>query len=272
MQSAERAPTLSQALALGLLQGPTELLPISSSAHTTLIPWLAGWSYGELDGEARKPFEIALHAGAGLALAIELRRELRQAASGLSGRRAASLALALLPPALTGLLLRETIERRLAGPRSIAAGLLAGAVAMAVADRQPVSPQRSGEDPSARDGLALGIAQALALAPGVSRNGATLTAARALGYERRDAQALSWRVGLPVILGASALEGARLLRGGRQGRMPPLVLGGAAAFASTRASVRLLGGHSTRGRRLSGYSIYRCVLGGLVVVRLRRAQ
>ena len=69
-------PALRHAVALGLLQGPTELLPISSSAHTTLIPWLAGWPYGELDGELRKSFEVALHAGAGLALAIDMRSEL----------------------------------------------------------------------------------------------------------------------------------------------------------------------------------------------------
>src|SRR3984957_3643742 len=98
MQPAEQAPTLTQALALGLLQGPTELLPISSSAHSTLVPWLAGWAYADLDGESRKSFEIALHAGAGLALALELRGEMSAVLSGLGRRRLGSFALALAPP------------------------------------------------------------------------------------------------------------------------------------------------------------------------------
>ena len=70
------AVSIREAVALGALQGPTELLPVSSSAHTTLIPWLAGWSYAELDPELRKSFEVALHAGAGAALAIDMRAEL----------------------------------------------------------------------------------------------------------------------------------------------------------------------------------------------------
>src|SRR5271166_1895862 len=79
-------PALRHAVVLGLLQGPTELLPISSSAHTTVIPWLAGWSYADLDGELRKSFEVALHAGAGLALAIHMRRELLRDATQLDRR------------------------------------------------------------------------------------------------------------------------------------------------------------------------------------------
>ena len=86
--AAERARSpLRHAVALGLLQGPTELLPVSSSAHTTLIPWLAGWPYAELDAELRKSFEVALHAGAGLALAIDLRAELLAATLARSTAR-----------------------------------------------------------------------------------------------------------------------------------------------------------------------------------------
>src|ERR1035441_10867270 len=76
MRPADSALPLRHAVALGLLQGPAELLPVSSSAHTTLVPWLAGWPYAALDGESRKSFEVALHAGASLALAIEMRAEL----------------------------------------------------------------------------------------------------------------------------------------------------------------------------------------------------
>ncbi len=210
LRAARAAPTLRQALALGLLQGPTELLPVSSSAHTTLIPLLLDWPYAELDGELRKSFEVALHAGASVALAFDMRRELLESARRLDRRRIGVVALSLAPPALAGLALRPLIARRLGGPRAIATGLAGGSAAMALAELTFDSGERTDRDANARDGAALGLAQALALAPGVSRYGATLTAARARGFSRVDAQTLSWHAALPVMLGASALEGARL--------------------------------------------------------------
>jgi undecaprenyl-diphosphatase len=256
------------AVVLGLAQGPTELLPISSSAHTALIPWLAGWSYSELDAEPRKSFEVALHAGAGLALAIEMRNELAEAAFELDRRRVGVIALSLAPPAVAGYALRRSIERRLGGPRTIAAGLLAGAVAMALADSHPGQGQRRSEDASPRDGLALGLAQAAALIPGVSRNGATLTAARARGFGRRDAQTLSWHAALPVILGASVLSGRRLAAGRTpRGMAGAMATGGGAAFLSTLASARMLEGTRRDGCSLLPYSVYRCLLAALVVRR-----
>jgi undecaprenyl-diphosphatase len=271
MRPAEQAITLRHALALGLLQGPAELLPVSSSAHTTLIPWLAGWPYARLDGELRKSFEVAIHAGAGLALAIDMRGELREELATLSTRRAGVLALTLLPPAIAGFTLRGVIERRLGGPRSIAAGMAVGGLAMGLADwRAPATRDRA--DARALDGLLLGIAQAAALAPGVSRNGSALTAARARGFQRESAQALSWSAALPVIVGASVLKGARLIRHGEPRRARAgLALGGASAFVSTLASARVLA-RRERGRSLAPYAIYRCLLAGLVMMRLRRAQ
>ena len=128
----------------------------------------------------------------------------------LDGKALASAALALAPPALVGYLMEQRLERRPSGPRALAAGLAVGAAAMAWADTRPET--RSLADFGPRDGLALGLAQALALLPGVSRNGATLTAARARGFAREDAQALSWRAGLPVIAGAAGLKVFRLCR------------------------------------------------------------
>jgi undecaprenyl-diphosphatase len=270
MRRAERAFPIRHAVALGLLQGPTELLPVSSSGHTSLIPWFAGWPYARLGGERRKAFELALHAGAGLALAIEMRPPSPRAGVAVARSRAALLALSLAPPALAGSLLRGRIEQHLGGPRSIAAGLAAGAVAMAAADR--LSPaRRTSSQARAADGLALGVAQAIALIPGVSRNGATLTAARARGFARADAQELSWLVALPVILGAGAQQALRLARGGiPRGAGGELAAGGVAAFASTLAAARLLrrGGYGERA--LLPYSLYRCLLAALVVARLRR--
>jgi undecaprenyl-diphosphatase len=270
MPPAEPGPALSQALALGLLQGPAELLPVSSSAHTSLLPWLLGWRYDELDGPRRKSFEVALHAGAGVALALAKGGSLRRDGERLLVRPRTSLALAIGPPALAGLLLREPIERHGGGPRSIAGGLLAGAVAMALADGTGDGKRRR-ERAGPRDGLALGLAQALALMPGVSRNGATLACARARGFSRDDSDALSWIVGLPVLLGASGLEAGRMLSGRRTLELPALAGGAGASFASTWVSARLLG-RRTRSGRLLGFSIYRCLLAAVVFVRRRRAQ
>ncbi len=277
-----RRISLGEAMALGALQGPTELLPVSSSAHTTLIPWLAGWSYPELDPELRKSFEVALHTGAAAALALDMRAELRDSARGLSARRMAVIALALTPPALAGYMLERTIQRRLGGPRSIVTGLLAGAVAMAVADTRAgreapagSAPRRPRREHDARplDGLALGVAQAAALIPGVSRNGATLTAARARGFAREDAQTLSWHAGLPVIFGASMLKAWRLWRGGiPDAAGAALAAGAGSAFVSTALSARLLRRPRVSARSLLPYALYRCTIAAIALVRLRRTQ
>jgi undecaprenyl-diphosphatase len=272
MPPAEQPLPLRHAVALGVLHGPAELLPISSSAHTTLLPWLLDWPYARLDGQQRKAFEVALHAGAGAALAIHLRRELVDELSDVDARRLVVIALSLAPPALVGYVLERPIGQRLGAPRSIAAGLAVGAVAMALADARPggdASPlTRAQKDARAADGLALGLAQAAALIPGVSRNGATLTAARARGFSRAAAQTLSWHAGLPVIAGASVLEGARTARDGatREQRLAQLT-GALGAFASTLAVARLFRRQLRDGQPLWPYALYRAVLAALVVSR-----
>jgi undecaprenyl-diphosphatase len=260
---------LRHALALGALHGPTELLPVSSSAHTTLVPWLAGWSYPQLDPELRKAFEVALHFGTAGALLVGLRREVAEAVRDLDRRRLILVAGSFGPPAFVGFVLERPIERRLGTPATIAAGLAGGAAAMALADvRGPRRRRRS--EATAVDALALGLAQACALLPGVSRNGATLTAARARGFRRADANTLSRHVALPVIVGATALKGTRLARRG----LPPgiaraLVGGTLAAFGSTLACVRLIRAVE-RDRPLWPFAAYRVVLAVLVARRVRR--
>src|SRR5829696_278084 len=152
----------SRAIVLGAVQGPAELLPVSSSAHLTLIPWLAGWETEERDPELQKSFEVALHAGAAGALLIG------EELGSFDARKGAVLALSFLPPAICGLAFERSIERRLGGPLSTASGLLAGAAAMVAADRRPQVRDRG--EATALDGLALGVAQAAALVPGISRN------------------------------------------------------------------------------------------------------
>jgi undecaprenyl-diphosphatase len=253
------------ALALGLLQGPTELLPVSSSAHTILVPLLARWAYGELPATLRKSFEVALHGGTALALALAMRAELSGALGERGARRAAVVALACVPPAGAGVALATHIESRLSEPRAVVRGLVVGALAMAIADRCPVT--RVADELRPRDGVVLGLAQAAALAPGVSRSGATLAAARALGFARDDAQVISWHVGLPVIVGASAMRAARIARTGLpSGAAAGFAVGAGAAFASTLACARLLGRRA--GRPLLPFALYRLALAGLATRRL----
>jgi undecaprenyl-diphosphatase len=258
--------SLCHAVALGLVQGPTEVLPVSSSAHIALLPRLAGWPEEQLDAELRNSLEVALHAGTAVALLIALRGELVDALRGLGGRSVGLTALALAPPALAGYLLEERLERRPSTSRALAVGLALGGTVMALADAQ--GGERPVADASPRDGLALGFAQALALLPGISRNGATLGTARARGFDRESAQALSWRVGLPVITGAAALKTRRLAqRGMPAGVAPALTVGAIAAFLSTLASAPLVR-PGRRGRALWPFALYRS---GLALLAMRRS-
>jgi undecaprenyl-diphosphatase len=261
-----RLPT-GRAIALGIVQGPAELLPVSSSAHIVLLPWLAGWDWETIDPELRKSFEVALHTGAAAALLIGQRRVIAEELRELDLARVVFLALSFLPAAVVGYKLERPIERRLGGPRATAYGLLAGAAAMLAADTRP---QRRGRgEATAADGLALGLAQAGALAPGVSRNGITLAAARWRRFSRDQANLLSRTIALPIIVGATGLKGARLARRGTTPQLRrSLALGFGASFASTLASQRLIG-LVERDRALWPYAAYRAALAAAVLVKLR---
>jgi undecaprenyl-diphosphatase len=259
---------VGQAIALGALHGPAELLPISSSGHVALIPWLLHWDYDQLDDELRKSFEVVVHAGTAAALLITLRDEVDAAVRGLNARRLALIALSFAPPAVVGYTMERPIERRFGKPPTIAAALVIGAIAMAWSDRAP--RERAHTEAGARDALWLGMAQACALVPGISRNGATLAAARARRFTREDANRLSRHVALPVIAGATALKGWRLKRRGLPpGTGVPLAAGATAAFASTLGSTWLIR-QVERDRSLLPYAAYRVALAGLVARRLRR--
>ncbi len=263
-------PSLRRALALGALHGPAELLPISSSGHIALIPWLLHWERDDADPELRKAFEVALHAGTAAALLITLRSEVSDAMSVMSPRLVFHIALSFAPPAIAGYTLERPIERRLGTPATIAAGLTCGSVVMAWADRSP--QLRPSTDAGWRDALWLGLAQTCALVPGVSRNGATLAAARRRRFTRADANRLSRHVALPVIAGATVLKTVRLAkRGLPPGTAQPFAAGAAASFASTLGSTWLIR-QVERDRSLLPYAAYRLALAGVVVNRLRRRR
>jgi len=271
-------PETLQVVALGLIQGATELFPVSSSAHVAVLPQLLGWSVSEWAPERRKELEVALHAGALVALAPALWRMRPDART---------LALSLAPPVVFGFVLERPIEEKLGGPIGLALGLLLGAVALAAADRRRGVPHKRSPCPRVREappahpgslhravqtpcalGLALGAAQAAALFPGVSRTGATLAAARALGYSRGDASRLSFAVAGPVLAGATALKAWR----GRSGADRALVgTGAVAAFAGTATALRLAGWE--RRRPFAAYAAERVLLAGAILgLRYRRAR
>jgi undecaprenyl-diphosphatase len=240
----------AEAVALGLLQGPAELLPISSSAHVgLLLP-------RDLEPAARKEIEVALHLGTAVTLALTTR----------SAPRLGLLAAATAPPALAGLTFERVVEERLGTPVTIAAGLLVGAAAMVTADRVP--GRRATGEAGVADGVWLGLAQALALMPGVSRSGATRAAARARGFDRPAAAELSREVALPVLAGAAALKGVRLAQ-----RRPPartlrtLAAGAAAAAVSTAAALRAERALASDAP-LAVWAAYRTALAAVIVGRV----
>jgi len=245
------------------------LLPISSSGHLVLVPSLLGWSYVELDDELRKSFEVALHAGTALALLIALRGEVAEALRELDGARATRHLLAFVPPGAAAFLFERPIERRLGSARGVALAQVGGGIALALADRR--GAERPHGEANARDALAIGLAQACALVPGVSRNGATLTAARLLRFERRASNRLSRHAALPIILAAAGLKGYRLSRRGLPRSLAaPFALGAAASFGSTLAARRLVGlvdGASS----YAPFAAYRVALGALALRRLPTA-
>ena len=248
--------------------GPPSCCPSPAPATSRSSPGCADWPYARLDPELRKSFEVALHAGTAAALLFALRGEVRGAVTSLDRRRVEIVLLSLVPPALVAALFERTIERRAGAPGVIAAGLLLGSAAMVAVDGAP--QERHHEDAGRADALALGAAQACALVPGVSRNGATLVAARARGFRREDANVLSRHVALPIIAAATAFKGWRLWRRG----LPPrtgvaFAAGAAATFGSTLGSTWLIR-QVERDRSLLPYAAYRSALAGLVIRRLRK--
>jgi undecaprenyl-diphosphatase len=205
--------TSFQALILGMVQGLTEFLPVSSSAHLVLVPWLFGWDDPGL------AFDVALHLGSLLALLVFYWREwLAMALSFVRPDRSSRRLLTLLiiasvPGAIIGLLFEKQAETIFRSPVLIASTLaLMGLVLWIVDARAPESEVL--EQLSIRDALLIGLSQALAIIPGVSRSGSTITTARFLRLERQDAANFSFLMATPIIAGAGLHEMPKILHGG----------------------------------------------------------
>jgi undecaprenyl-diphosphatase len=216
--------TILQAIVLGITQGVTEFAPVSSSGHLILVPWLFGWSILN-DPNFNKTFDVALHVGTLLGALVYFRRDVaRYLAAWIRSIRARSIAttderlawalvIGTIPGALAGALLEDVIQEKLGQPITIAVMLAVFGVVLVVVDRI-AGVRRGVEDLTVRDGLVLGIAQAIALQPGVSRSGVTITAGRAIGLDRAGAARFSFLLSMPIIAGAGVFKGLDLVQAG----------------------------------------------------------
>jgi undecaprenyl-diphosphatase len=210
-----------QALILGAIQGLTEFLPVSSSAHLVLFPWLFGWPDPGL------AFDVALHLGTLLALLIYYWREWAAMALSIvrpdpdSRRLLILLIVASIPGAVIGLLLEKQAETIFRSPVLIACTLALMGIVLWIAD--VVGRQKKKLDSLyLGDAILIGLSQALAIIPGVSRSGSTITTGRLLGIERQDAANFSFLMATPIIAGAGLHEAPKIIHAGIHG---PVILG-----------------------------------------------
>ena len=212
---------------LGITQGITEFAPISSSGHLILVPWLFDWPILN-NPDFNKTFDVALHMGTLLGALVFFRRDVvrylaawvrslrARSIAGTDERLAWALVVGTIPGVVVGAVLEDVIQENLSQPVVIAVMLVVFGVVLYAVDRV-ASVRRGLEDLTVRDGLVLGVAQAVALQPGVSRSGITITAGRAIGLDRAGAARFSFLLSLPIIAGAGVFKGVDLLRTG----MPP---------------------------------------------------
>lgn len=260
-----------KALILGILQGLTEFLPISSSAHLVLFPRYFGW---EDPGLA---FDVALHLGTLAAVIMYFWSDLWRLAKSLiqvgdpsykeDRRLVGLLGLATIPGAVAGLLLEHKIETVFRSPALIAGALITLGLFLALADRF-CAGNRKVSDLSWLAALGIGFAQSLALIPGVSRAGVTITTALALGFARTEAARFSFLMSIPIIAGAGVLKIKEIWLS--PDRMA-LGLGFAGATFAGLAAISILMRYVQR-RHYTPFAIYRWALGTFVLLNLSKFQ
>ena len=252
-----------QALLLGVVQGLTEFLPISSSGHLILVPWLLDFHYLQDHERFNKTFDVALHAGTLIAVLVYFRAEVAALLAGLAGsirrrrirtaeeRLAWLLAIATVPAAALGAAFSDVIEDDLGEPWQIAIFLAFFGILLGLSDRFP--ERRPMESLGWRGALGIGLAQAVALAPGTSRSGITITLGRTLGLTRDAAARFSFLMLAPVTAGAVVFKGAEVIRDGLPpGSTGPFLVGIVSAAISGFAAIWAL----LRYLRTHGYDVF----------------
>jgi undecaprenyl-diphosphatase len=236
--------TTARAIVLGILQGLGEFLPISSSGHLILVPWLMGWPDSGL------AFDVALHLGTLGAVAFAFWRDwvrlivafVRGLASGrpladADSRLLVYLALASVPGAVAGLLLEKWAETVFRSPGLVALMMALMGVALWLADRR--AAHAGDERPvSLAEAMLIGLAQALAIVPGTSRSGATISAALFLGHRREASARFSFLLALPITFGAALVKVPKLVHGAAE--IAPIAAGMLAAALSGFLAIRVL--------------------------------
>jgi undecaprenyl-diphosphatase len=252
-----------QAIALGIIQGLSEFLPISSSAHLTLVPWLLGW---EDPGLA---FDVALHFGTLLAVLWYFRMEwltLIRAAFGIvttgrietpEKRRVVYLIIATIPGAIGGYLLQSRAESAFRSPQIIAIALIVLGAVLWIVDKL-VDQRRILGEMRWVDSALIGLSQVIALIPGVSRSGATITSARGLRFDRESAAEFSFLMSMPIIAAAVILEGPKALH--QSGLTNELMSGVVASAISGWLAISILMRYVSR-HSYGIFAAYRIILG-----------
>ena len=268
--------TLFQALIMGIVQGLTEFLPVSSSGHLIVVPFLLGWDDRFITSLA---FSVMLHAGTLLALLVYFRADwLRLVPAGLATIRDRSfradpdrrlawlLVAATIPAAVAGFLLNDLAETTFRGIGLVAVTLVVGAAILWLADRWGART-KSVEDVTFPLAVGFGAAQALALVPGISRSGISISAARFAGLDREAAARFSFLMAMPITAGAVIFEVRKLAAGGAgvTVSLGPLVVGMIAAFVSGALAISFLLRY-LRTRSLNVFVVYRLVVAAIVVV------
>lgn len=267
------------AIVLGLVQGLSEFLPISSSGHLLLVPWFFGWDdfSGPNGDSVKKTFDVALHLGTFVAVLGYFRHDVityiregtllvvnRKRPTTTDGKLAWYFVLATIPAAAVGALFEDAIDDRLGTPTIIAISLIVFGLLLGWADR--MVGKRKVEQFAKRDALIVGAAQALALNPGTSRSGITMTGARALGFDRDSAVRISFVMSLPVIAGAVLFKTYEAITEGIPSDLYwPMAVGivtsGVSGLLAVWGTLRLI-----RTRSFMPFVVYRVVLGVLVLV------
>jgi len=268
--------TTIQALVMGVVQGLTEFLPVSSSGHLILVPWLLGWHDPFIDSLA---FSVMLHLATLVALLVYFRADwLRLVPAGLAAIRDRSigsdpdrrlawlLVAATIPAVIAGVLLNDIVENAVRRPELVAITLTIGAVILWVADR--VGRKAAGiEAVTFPVAIGIGIAQAVALVPGISRSGMSISAGLFAGLTREAAARFSFLMATPVIAGAGLWELKKLVTGeaGVGVQLAPLVVGMVAALAAGLLAIELTLRY-LRTRSLTIFVVYRIALSVVVIV------
>ena len=251
------------AIVLGIVQGLSEFLPISSSGHLVIVPWLFGWHELDNNLDLKRTFDVALHMGTFVGAVVYFRKDIWRFI--FQDRRTGwLLVLASVPAAAIGALLDTVVEEQLSAEWLIGVMLIVFGLVLWWADRLP---ERRGEsDFGPRPALLMGMAQAAALQPGVSRSGVTISAARALGFDRDAAARLSFLMSIPIIAGAALYEGLKVVRDGGlpAGTEAPFVWGvlssAVTGFIAIWFLLKLI-----RSRGFAPLVIYRVLLGLFVI-------